>query len=480
LEDLLPRRLEHDQLELFILDEVPAFGRIEILKVSQVRDCKEESSTRLPPLQQASIEHVLAQCALQFRHIDNGKQALHLYCNSPVIALGSKKLLRAEIYVQRLSSPLERIWVMRDRPPCLDQGGFACIMKDVFSGHDAGFAERYNSSFDYVTQTPWHPSRRPLRVASICTTVQSMKRFTALMVLLLFHGHWAAACANASTEYLLGAQEHFTRSGHLRYLVLLPRRFDPHAKHEIWVNLHGSPGCASHAIFQYRQEALARGAILVAPEATEGAGEFYTLKEGVRCEYHLWDMRRDVDHVLAVIDEAVSRYNVDPRRIVLLGFSAGCEMGWRLIAARPDQFCFFGGIANRFKHGKPPASQRALRIAARHVPHFYAAGQADPFAGPYFKATAARLRGYGFELRTAFPTGVGHDLPASIKAPLIAFLDEVRGRFVPLSSRRVGTVASKSRRRSTRVSAALLVPASGVILVIVLGILRRYRGTPHA
>ncbi len=124
----------------------------------------------------------------------------------------------------------------------------------------------------------------------------------------------------------------------------------------------------------------------------------------------------------------LAKYSIDRKRIALLGFSAGCQMGWRMLAARPETFYFFGGVANGFKHGKPPVRAEALRRAARHVPHFYAAGQADAFAGPMFRETARKLRQYGFELRTAYPAGVGHDLPSSIKTPLLAFMDEVRAR----------------------------------------------------
>jgi dienelactone hydrolase len=186
-----------------------------------------------------------------------------------------------------------------------------------------------------------------------------------------------------------------------------------------------------HAIFQYREEAQQRGVILLAPQAVGDPGDRgdpYLQPDGKQDMYRQWDMETDRDHILTILDDVLARFPVDRRRVALLGFSSGCEMGWRLLAARPETFCFFGGAGNGFRHGKPPAPERALRQAARHVPHFYAAGAEDDFAGPMFKTTARKLKQYCFELKTAFPPGVRHTLPSSIKTPLLAFLDEVRAR----------------------------------------------------
>jgi predicted esterase len=303
----------------------------------------------------------------------------------------------------------------------------------------------------------------------------------ALLAITLTLFSAGESIAQDRVEYLLGSRESHTAAGHLRYLILLRPHYNPVETHELWINLQGSPGCASHAIFQYRQEALARGAILLAPEGTEGAGEYYKLKEGGRGEYHLWDMRRDDLHVLTILDEVISRYRIDTRRIVLLGFSAGCEMGWRLLAARPAQFSFFGGVANRFKRGRPPANEKGLRLAAAHVPHFYGAGKDDPFAGPMYLATAAKLRSYGFELRTAYPAGLGHDLPPSIKTPLVRFLDEVRARSTfasrVRSPMRIQPESAKvaTRRLSTGWTLALLAALTSLFLLAFRARMRHVR-----
>ena len=234
--------------------------------------------------------------------------------------------------------------------------------------------------------------------------------------------------AHANTELFWEAQEFYTPKGHVRYLLLFPPHYNPRRHYELWLNLHGSPGCASHAIFQYREPAQQHEVFLLAPQGSGWSDQSYDRPDGKKDVYRAWDMRKDRARILEVLDEVQHTYPIANKRIALLGFSAGCEMGWRLLAERPTTFYFFGGVANGFKSGKLPISEKALRRAALHVPHFYAAGKADDFAGPMFARTVRRLRADGFELRTAYPADVGHDLPPVIKTPLLAFMDEVRAR----------------------------------------------------
>lgn len=280
--------------------------------------------------------------------------------------------------------------------------------------------------------------------------------------------------SSANVEPFWGAREFTTQHGRLRYLLLFPAQYDPHKQYSLWVNLHGSPGCASHAIFLYREQALRRDVFLLAPQATGWTSRPYTRPDGKHNLYHAWDMRRDRDTVFTVLDEVTRRYPIERKHVVLLGFSAGCEMGWRLIAARPEAFCFFGGVANGFKCGRPPADPNRLRIAARRVPHFYAAGRSDSFGGPLFPETERKLRQYGFELRTAYPAGVGHALPPSIQNPLLAFLDEVMAGKTYAAERRRHAPPAPVYTHPVRKRAVLIVGAGGILLNRLL--LLRFRG----
>ena len=277
----------------------------------------------------------------------------------------------------------------------------------------------------------------------------------------------------AGTESFWGAQEFTIQKDHVRYLLLFPPHYDPHRHYELWLNLHGSPGCASHAIYQYREPAQQREIFLLATQANGWSDQSYVRPDGQKDLYRAWDMRRDPARIFAVLDEVKGKYPISGKRVALLGFSAGCEMGWRLLAARPKAFCFFGGVANGFKRGKPPVPEAALRLAAHHVPHFYAAGRDDGFAGPMFKTTARMLRAEGFELKTANPAGVGHDLPPAIKTPLLAFLDEVRARQKETKERKQDALQPK---RGSRISRRLVVLAAlGVALISAAGLWAIFR-----
>lgn len=255
-----------------------------------------------------------------------------------------------------------------------------------------------------------------------------MKYIILLSILAALIGmtHYTAVANEVS---VMGAQERYTQTGKLRYLLLLPDKYDFSKKYEMWLNIHGSPGCAEHAIYQYRLEAKKRNVILLAPQGTgDKDGEYIREFDHKKAYYRFIDMKTDRDHILIILDEVERKFSIDKNRVALLGFSAGCEMGWRLLAARPDTFYFFGGVANGFRHGVPPGGESGLRKAAAHVPHFYAAGKDDDFSRPMFKSTAVKLKQYGFELKTLYVPGVGHDLPPSIQLPLLAYMDQVRKR----------------------------------------------------
>lgn len=280
------------------------------------------------------------------------------------------------------------------------------------------------------------------------------------------------SASHAAAESFWGSQERYTQKHRVRYLLLLPAHYDPNKEYELWLNLHGSPGCASHAVYQYRVAAQQHDVILLAPQASGWSAHSYTRPDGKPDVYRAWDMRRDRDRILEVLDEVTAGYPISKQRIALLGFSSGCEMGWRLLAERPSEFYFFGGVANFFKNGKPPVSAAALRLAAAHTPQFYAAGKADAFAGPMFNVTARKLKSEGFELRTANPAGVGHDLPPSIQTPLLQFMDEVRSRQ---QREFVNHVAARSAPRPASIWKRVIAGcAAAVALTLVWLRLRRH------
>jgi phospholipase/carboxylesterase len=74
------------------------------------------------------------------------------------------------------------------------------------------------------------------------------------------------------------------------------------------------------------------------------------------------ELRRGTDALEGFIAEACERYPVDPRRVVVLGFSQGGTMGYDLALRDPERFRGLAALSSRF----PPQLAEALpKLAAQ-------------------------------------------------------------------------------------------------------------------
>lgn len=78
----------------------------------------------------------------------------------------------------------------------------------------------------------------------------------------------------------------------------------------------------------------------------------------------------DVDFLTKVIDDAVNRFGVDPRRVFVTGFSNGAGMAFRLTAERADRIAAVAPVAGHLWVSEPKPS--------RPVPTLYLVGTHDP------------------------------------------------------------------------------------------------------
>lgn len=101
-------------------------------------------------------------------------------------------------------------------------------------------------------------------------------------------------------------------------------------KAELVVILHGHGGTATGMLGYVSPAADARGAAVL---ACEGGGTLQT----DRGEGHSWS-DPDVQGVLACLDATLAKQPIDPKRVVLVGHSAGGSMSVRVQAARPAAF----------------------------------------------------------------------------------------------------------------------------------------------
>lgn len=119
------------------------------------------------------------------------------------------------------------------------------------------------------------------------------------------------------------------------------------------------------------------------------------------------DWRRWLDvteaHLLRLLDQVTSDPRIDRERIVLLGFSQGCYLGYSLALRHPDRFAGLVAAGGRLKR----AFVEPWLARARRLPVLVVHGREDE-AVPFASAldSEATLRDAGFDVETAFtPTG---------------------------------------------------------------------------
>jgi predicted esterase len=101
-------------------------------------------------------------------------------------------------------------------------------------------------------------------------------------------------------------------------------------KAELIIVLHGHGGTATGMLGDATSVADGRGGAVL---ACEGSGTLQT----DRGEGHSWS-DPDVQGVLACLDATLAKHPIDPKRVVLMGHSAGGTMSVRIHAARPASF----------------------------------------------------------------------------------------------------------------------------------------------
>jgi predicted peptidase len=104
----------------------------------------------------------------------------------------------------------------------------------------------------------------------------------------------------------------------------------------------------------------------------EAAGDIYTISPGGDQRYisvavggredDCWDPNVDQDKVLAAITNVESHFNVDPRRVVLGGYSSGGDLAYRLAFYHSNDFA--GLLAENTSPFRDTGSSAAASLAA--------------------------------------------------------------------------------------------------------------------
>ena len=128
------------------------------------------------------------------------------------------------------------------------------------------------------------------------------------------------------------------------------------------------------------------------------------------------------DRTAAFIDSAIRRYPVEPRKLVLLGFSQGGVMAWRIAFRQPEKFAAVVGISTWF----PPELKDAAATKAdalSRMPAMVQHGRADDMIEiARARESAEHLR----ELQVPLDYheyDCGHEITAQGISDLSAFLE---------------------------------------------------------
>lgn len=186
-----------------------------------------------------------------------------------------------------------------------------------------------------------------------------------LIPALLAAGFLAANSTNGSIE--IGGQ---TR----RYLVHVPRSYDPAQPAALVLTFHGYAGwpLQQEQVSLWNRLADEEGFIAVYPAGTDFPKRWVTWA-GPATDA---DPAQDVAFIAALIDRMEGEYNIDPARIYVNGLSNGGGMAWWLSCRLGDRIAAFGTVAGAY------LTPWSACQSTRPVPAIVFHGTADPVV-PY-------------------------------------------------------------------------------------------------
>jgi phospholipase/carboxylesterase len=225
----------------------------------------------------------------------------------------------------------------------------------------------------------------------------------------------AAALALAGIFSALEAKA----AGDVTYLVHTPENAQPHPP--LIVLLHGAGADERDMITMWHD--LPGDFVAVSPRAPfpNGGGFRWYRNAGAAPQAGDFESSRAI--VDRVIDNAVSRFDVDPQRIFIAGFSQGAVMVYEITAREPGRFRGAAVLS-----GSLFASTAALLSAGSsgaHTSFFVAHGTADqrvPVGAA--KAGETALASHGFPVALHIYPGMGHETGAQELSDLDAWLIE--------------------------------------------------------
>jgi len=133
----------------------------------------------------------------------------------------------------------------------------------------------------------------------------------------------------------VGVQKASEPQTNVEYRLYVPSYYRADRQWPLVVTLHGTHGWddSRRQIMEWRFLAEQKGLLVVAPKLKSVQG-ILPVNES------LWrkDLKRDEKVILAVMDELMGKYSIDPKAVLLAGFSAGGYPLYYVGLRHPDRF----------------------------------------------------------------------------------------------------------------------------------------------
>ncbi|HSD82908.1 MAG TPA: alpha/beta fold hydrolase [Anaerolineae bacterium] len=183
----------------------------------------------------------------------------------------------------------------------------------------------------------------------------------------------------------LEAEPHQSETG----LIYRLRRGQPHSP--LIVMLHGLSG--DENVMWIFDHALPRAATVIAARALYASelGGYSWARSVVRDDLDQVDYTAARAAVQALIAEVTRLYEVDPQRVIVMGFSQGAALSYTLSLAQPQLLRGVIALAGYLpEHAQPAGQHRAAAKAPKALPHYLIIHGTQDEAVPIDRARQAR------------------------------------------------------------------------------------------
>ncbi len=189
-------------------------------------------------------------------------------------------------------------------------------------------------------------------------------------------------------------------------LVMVPDGLDPQQPAPLIIAMHGYGDTVENFARVWKKAAEDRGAILVLPRAVRSAGTGFQ-----------WGEVNEADWLLTrALDAATAQHNIDPRKIVLTGFSQGGYMSYNLGMKHRDRITGVIPVAGQYTRSlaEAPANGPRPRV-------YIMVGSEDREEGSN-RLAHRDYRAVGMRVELVVYPGLGHTFPENSDAELLKAL----------------------------------------------------------